>query len=65
MINKVLVFGAVVIMLAGCSNKNYYESLQADKSDCNDLPIQHREACFQKVEGLMTFDEYNKERKKL
>jgi hypothetical protein len=62
---KVVLFLSLSFLISGCSNKNLYESVQTDKSDCRKLPVQQREDCFKRVDKLMTFDEYNKERGKV
>lgn len=65
MIKKILIYLSLVVIVQGCSNKSIYESLQTDNYDCRKLPTQHRSECYKNVEGLMTYDKYNEEIKKL
>lgn len=56
---------SVIFMLSACTTKDYYEAFQTDKFDCMDLPTSKQEACNKKVDSSMSYEEYQKERKKL
>ncbi len=65
MIIKTLTLSLLLLLLSGCTSKDIYESLQADRSSCIKVPEQQRQECNENIRNQKTYDEYNKERKKL
>ena len=65
MIKHSIIFFVFSFTILGCSNKDFYTTLQPDLSSCHDIAVPQREECTERVNGLMTYEEYTKERQKL
>lgn len=65
MIKNALLFTFIFLLIAACSSKEAYETLQTDRFDCEKKPVQQREECYKHVDNLLTYDDYKKEREKL
>lgn len=56
--------GLLVLILAGCSNKQVYEGLkQSNRNDCLQLPPNQQQACLDKVN--QSYEAYQREREAL
>lgn len=61
---KQLLTIALVVLLVGCTNQQYYEGIQVNRrNECLKLPIPQREECFARYN--MSYDQYERERQAL